>query len=41
MFRGDPHIVVVVPDHRIVRIDTLRKIIRDAKMTPEEFVPFL
>ena len=38
LYREDPHVVVVVPDHKSVRVGTLRKIIRDARMTVAEFL---
>lgn len=41
LYKENPHIVVVVPDHKNVRVGTLRKIICDAQMTVEEFLTFL
>ena len=38
LYREDPHVVVVVPDHKSVRVGTLRKIIRDARMTVAGFL---
>ncbi len=36
--RDDPPSRVVVPDHRVIRLGTLRKIIADAGLTVDEFV---
>lgn len=39
--REAPHARVVVPDHRQIRIGTLRHIITDAGLTVEQFVALL
>jgi predicted RNA binding protein YcfA (HicA-like mRNA interferase family) len=39
--REQPYARVVVPDHRPVRIGTLRRIIADAGLSVEEFVDLL
>ncbi len=39
--RDDPPARVVVPDHRPVRVGTLRQILRDADLTVDEFVALL
>ena len=39
--RGDPPAWVVVPDHRRVKLGTLRGIIADAGITVEEFIALL
>ena len=41
LFHEQPHFVVVVPDHKELRIGTLRKVIRDARMTVNEFLSYL
>lgn len=38
MGRKDPPCRVVVPDHKAVRVGTLRKIISQAELTTEEFL---
>jgi predicted RNA binding protein YcfA (HicA-like mRNA interferase family) len=38
MTRADPSCRVVVPDHKAVRIGTLRKIISQAGLTVDDFV---
>ena len=39
--RDDPFARVVVPDHKTVRMGTLRRIIADAGMMPEQFQKLL
>jgi predicted RNA binding protein YcfA (HicA-like mRNA interferase family) len=39
--RADPPARIVVPDHRDVRIGTLRQIINDAGLSVDEFVNLL
>ena len=39
--REDPHARVVVPDHRQIRLGTLRHIVTDAGLTVDEFVRLL
>lgn len=39
--RDDPFALVVVPDHRSLKPGTLRRIIRDAGLTVDEFVNLL
>jgi predicted RNA binding protein YcfA (HicA-like mRNA interferase family) len=39
--RESPHARVVVPDHRQVRLGTLRHIVTDAGLTVDEFVKLL
>ena len=39
--RDDPYARVVVPDHKQIRPGTLRRIIADAGLTPEQFAQLL
>ncbi len=39
--RDDPHLRVFVPDHRDIRLGTLRHIVADAGLTVDEFVNLL
>ena len=39
--RDQPYARVVVPDHKQIRIGTLRRIIADAGLTVEQFVALL
>ncbi|MCL4237010.1 MAG: type II toxin-antitoxin system HicA family toxin [Anaerolineae bacterium] len=39
--RGDPYAQIVVPNHRTLKHGLLRKIIKDAGLTVEEFVELL
>jgi predicted RNA binding protein YcfA (HicA-like mRNA interferase family) len=39
--RPDPYARVVVPDHKQLRIGTLRKIINDAGLSVEQFLDLL
>jgi predicted RNA binding protein YcfA (HicA-like mRNA interferase family) len=39
--RDDPFARVVVPDHKNVRLGTLRRIIADAGMTVDQFLEYL
>lgn len=39
--RDQPHARVVIPDHKQVRIGTLRRIVADAGLTVEQFVELL
>ncbi len=39
--RDEPHARVVVPDHKQIRLGTLRALIRDAGLTIEEFMKLL
>jgi predicted RNA binding protein YcfA (HicA-like mRNA interferase family) len=39
--RDEPHARVVVPDHKQVRIGTLRRIIADAGLSVDEFIELL
>ena len=39
--RDEPHARVIVPDHKHVRTDTLRRIIADAGMTVDQFLKLL
>jgi predicted RNA binding protein YcfA (HicA-like mRNA interferase family) len=39
--RDDPYARAVVPDHKQIRIGTLRRIIADASLTVEEFMQLL
>jgi len=39
--RDDPYARAVVPDHKHIRIGTLRRIIADASLTVEEFMRLL
>ena len=41
MRRDDPYAMVVVPDHKTLKPGTLRKIIRDAGLTVDEFIDLL
>lgn len=41
LYKAAQSITVVVPDHKQVRVGTLKKIIRDAKLTTEEFLRLL
>ena len=41
MRRDDPYAMIVVPDHKTIKPGTLRKIIRDAGLTVDEFVALL
>ena len=41
MQKPDPYLVVSVPNHRAVKPGTLRRIIKDAELTVEEFVELL
>ena len=41
LVRQDPYCRVVVPDHRPIRVGTLRKIINEAGLTVEEFTDLL
>ncbi len=41
LYKEHPHIAVVVPDHKTVRVGTLRKIIRDARLSVDEFLRLL
>ncbi len=41
MRRTDPYAMVSVPNHRAVKPGTLRKIIKDAGLTVDEFVELL
>ena len=39
--RDDPYARVVIPDHRQIRLGTLRRIITDAGLTVDQFVQLL
>jgi predicted RNA binding protein YcfA (HicA-like mRNA interferase family) len=39
--RDQPYARVVVPDHKVLRLGTLRRIIADAGVTPEQFMHLL
>jgi predicted RNA binding protein YcfA (HicA-like mRNA interferase family) len=39
--RDQPYARVVIPDHKQVRMGTLRRIIADADLTMEQFVKLL
>jgi predicted RNA binding protein YcfA (HicA-like mRNA interferase family) len=39
--RAEPYARVIVPDHKVMRQGTLRRIIADAGMTVDEFVGLL
>jgi hypothetical protein len=39
--RDQPHARVIVPDHKVIRPRTHRRIIADAGLTPDEFVDLL
>lgn len=39
--RDAPYARVIVPDHKVVRSGTLRRIIADAGLTVEEFLALL
>jgi predicted RNA binding protein YcfA (HicA-like mRNA interferase family) len=39
--RDDPFARVVVPDHRVVRVGTLRRIISDAGLSTDQFIELL
>lgn len=39
--RDDPYARAVVPDHKQIRVGTLRRIIADAGLTPEQFAASL
>lgn len=39
--RQEPHARAVIPDHRQIRIGTLRRIIADAGLTVEQFLQLL
>jgi predicted RNA binding protein YcfA (HicA-like mRNA interferase family) len=39
--RSEPYARVVVPDHKAVRVGTLRQILRDTGLTPDEFIALL
>ena len=39
--RDNPYAMVVVPDHKTLKTGTLRKIIRDAGLTVDEFIGLL
>lgn len=39
--RDEPHARVVVPDHKQIRVGTLRRIIADAGMTVDQFIELL
>ena len=41
LLRTDPFARVVVPDHKTIRVGTLRKIINEAGLSVEEFVQLL
>jgi predicted RNA binding protein YcfA (HicA-like mRNA interferase family) len=41
LIRGDPPGRVTVPNHRELKVGMLRKIIRDANLTVEEFLDVL
>ncbi len=41
MQRDDPYSLVSIPNHREIKVGTLRKIIKDAGLTVEEFVDLL
>jgi predicted RNA binding protein YcfA (HicA-like mRNA interferase family) len=41
MQRDDPYAVTVVPNHKTLKPGTLRKIIRDAGLTVDEFIALL
>jgi predicted RNA binding protein YcfA (HicA-like mRNA interferase family) len=41
MRREQPHARVVVPDHKHVRVGTLRRIISDAELTVDAFLELL
>lgn len=41
MQRKTPYAMVVVPDHKTVKPGTLRKIIKDAGLTVDEFIHLL
>jgi predicted RNA binding protein YcfA (HicA-like mRNA interferase family) len=36
--RQDPYARVIVPDHKTIRVGTLRQILHDAGLTVEEFL---
>lgn len=39
--REAPYARVIVPDHKIIRVGTLRHILHDAGLSPEEFLRLL
>ena len=39
--RDQPYARVVIPDHKVLRPGTLRRIIADAGLTPEQFMQLL
>jgi predicted RNA binding protein YcfA (HicA-like mRNA interferase family) len=39
--RDQPYARVIVPDRKVIRPGTLRRIIADASLTPDEFVDLL
>jgi predicted RNA binding protein YcfA (HicA-like mRNA interferase family) len=39
--RDLPYARVIVPDHKAIRLGTLRRIIADAGLTPDEFINLL
>ena len=39
--RDEPYAITVVPNHKTLKPGTLRKIIRDAGLTVEEFIALL
>jgi predicted RNA binding protein YcfA (HicA-like mRNA interferase family) len=41
MRRNQPYARVVIPDHKVVRPGTLRRIVADAGLTVDEFVELL
>lgn len=41
LFRPQPPTTLVVPDHNVLRVGLLRKLIEQAGLTPEEFARLL
>ena len=41
MQRHEPYAITIVPNHRTLKPGTLRKIIRDAGLTVDEFIALL
>ena len=39
--RDQPYARVIVPDHKAIRLGTLRRIVADAGLTPGEFIDLL
>ena len=39
--RDDPYAVAVVPDHKVLKLGTLRSVIRQSGLTVDEFIALL